>query len=92
MDRLTIPEYDLLVEALRYREVDQDYRNHQQAYLNFLAKATKASGKKMVPVYKSFRKFYDYEAELEKLSKKESEADSRFSGLREIIMKGKDDG
>lgn len=46
----------------------------------------------MVPVYKSFRKFYDYEAELEKLSKKESETDSRFSGLREIIMKGKDDG
>ena len=55
-----------MVEALRYREVDQDYRNLLQAYLNFSAKATKASGKKRVPVYRSFRKFYDYEAELEK--------------------------
>lgn len=91
MDRLTIPEYDLLIEALRYREVDQDYRNHLQAYLNFSAKATKKQGKHRVPVYQNFRSFYDYRKELKKIRQKHT-SDARFEGLREIIMKGKDDG
>ena len=35
VDRLTIPEYNLLMQAVRLRQVDLDYRNHLQAFLSF---------------------------------------------------------
>ena len=35
VDRLTIPEYELLMQAVRLKQVDMDYRNHLQAFLNF---------------------------------------------------------
>ena len=44
MDKLTIAEYDLLMEAVELRLVDEDYRLHRQAYLNFSAQATKKTG------------------------------------------------
>ena len=66
MDRLTIPEYTLLMEAVRLREVDKDYRNHLQAFLNFVVKAEKKVGKnRSKPVYQRFRKFFDYEKEVD---------------------------
>ena len=33
VDRLTIPEYELLMEAVQLKWVDADYRNHLQAFL-----------------------------------------------------------
>ena len=66
MDRLTIPEYTLLMEAVRLREVDKDYRNHLQAFLNLAVKAEKKVGKnKTNQVYQRFRKFFDYEKEVD---------------------------
>lgn len=88
VDRLTIPEYKLLMEAVRLKQVDMDYRNHLQAYLNFAVKAEKKTGKnKTKPVYGKFKKFYDYEKEVEKVTKKGGEK-SRFSGLEKFIKKG----
>ena len=67
VDRLTIPEYQLLMEAARLRQIDQDYRNHLQAFLNFAVTARKKTGKnKSRPVYTRFSKFYDYEKEIRK--------------------------
>lgn len=87
VDRLTIPEYKLLIEAARLKQVDTDYRNHLQAYLNFAVKAEKKTGKgKSKPVYKNFKKFYDYEAELEKVTKKNNEK-SKFAGLSKFFLK-----
>ena len=58
VDRLTIPEYTLLMEAVQLREVDKDYRNH--------LKAEKKVGKnRSKPVYQRFRKFFDYEKEVD---------------------------
>lgn len=84
VDRLTIPEYTLLMEAVRLRQVDMDYRNHLQAWLTFAAKATKKSGK---PVYKKFDKFYDYEKEIKKIKRKGNEK-SKFSGIGKFLRKG----
>lgn len=68
VDRLTIPEYTLLMEAVQLREVDKDYRNHLQAFLNFAVKAEKRVGKnKTKPVYQRFRKFFDYEKEVDRV-------------------------
>ena len=87
VDRLTIPEYTLLMEAERLKQVDMDYRNHLQAYLNFVVKAEKKSGKKTKPVYNKFEKFYNYEKELEK-AKNNGSVKSRFSGIGKFLKKG----
>lgn len=88
VDRLTIPEYNLLMEAVRLKQVDADYRNHLQAFLNFAVKAEKKTGKnKSRPVYTKFRRFYDYEAELEKV-KRGGKTESRFSGIGKFLKKG----
>jgi len=88
VDRLTIPEYTLLMEAVRLKQVDCDYRNHLQAFLNFAVKAEKKTGKgKSKPVYGKFKKFYNYEKELEK-AKNHGAEKSRFSGFGKFLKKG----
>jgi hypothetical protein len=65
-----------------------DYRNHLQAFLNFVVKAEKKSGKnKSRPVYNKFKRFYDYEAEVKKVTSKGNEK-SRFSGFGKFLKKG----
>lgn len=88
VDRLTIPEYTLLMEAVRLKQVDHDYRNHLQAFLNFAVKAEKKTGKgKSRPVYTRFNRFYDYEKEVAKVKNKGVEK-SRLSGLSKFLKKG----
>lgn len=87
VDRLTIPEYELLMHAVRLKQVDMDYRNHLQAFLNFAVKAEKKSGKKSKPVFTKFIRFYDYEKELAKVTNKGSEK-SRFAGIGRLLKKG----
>ncbi len=85
VDRLTVAEYQLLMEAVRLKQVDLDYRNHLQAFLNYVVKAQKKTGKnKSKPVYSKFKKFYDYEKEIEKAKVKKSEK-SRFSGIGKFL-------
>lgn len=86
VDRLTIPEYELLMQAVRLKQVDMDYRVHQQAFLNFAVKAEKKSGKKSKPVYTKFKNFYDYEAEVNKVKRKKKK--SRFAGIGKLLNKG----
>lgn len=88
VDRLTIPEYDLLMEAVQLKQIDTDYRNHLQAFLNFAVKAEKKAGKgKTKPVYRKFKQFYDYEDEVQKITKKDK-GKSRFSGIGKFLKKG----
>ena len=87
VDRLTIPEYNLLMEAARLKQIDLDYRNHLQAFLNFVVKAEKKAGKnKTRPVYTKFKKFYDYEKALKQTSAETTK--SRFSGIGDLLKKG----
>ena len=88
VDRLTIPEYTLLMEAVRLKQIDMDYRNHLQAFLNFSVKATKKTGKyKSKPVFTKFKQFYDYEKEIAKFTSKENKK-SRFAGIGKFLKKG----
>ena len=85
VDRLTIAEYKLLMDGVRLKEIDKDYRNHLQAFLNFSVRAEKKTGKgKSKPVYTKFKQFYDYEKELEKVNKKKK---SRFEGIGKLLAK-----
>lgn len=88
MDRLTIPEYNLLMKAVRLKQVDADYRCHLQAFLNFAVKAEKKTGKnKSKPVYSKFKRFYDYEKEVENVLN-EGKTQSRFAGIGKFLKKG----
>lgn len=85
---MTIAEYRLLMEAVQLKQVDIDYRNHLQAFLNFAVKAERKAGKgKSKPVYRKFKKFYDYEKEQEKI-KKTGYKKSRFSGIGKFLKRG----
>lgn len=89
VDRLTIPEYELLMKAVKLKEIDTDYRNHLQAFLNFAVKAEKKVGKgKSKPVYRKFKQFYDYENEQKKVTNNKSNKKSRFAGIGKFLKKG----
>ena len=89
VDRLTIPEYNLLMEAARLKQIDLDYRNHLQAWLNFVVQAKKKAGKyKQKPVYKKFNQFYNYKEALEKKETKAKSEKSKFSGVGKLLKKG----
>lgn len=88
VDRITLPEYKLLMESVSLKMVDQDYRIHQQAFLNFAVKAEKKTGKnKSKPVYSKFKQFYDYEKEIDNVKNRRNEK-SRFSGIGKFFKKG----
>ena len=73
------------MQAVRLKEVDKDYRNHLQAFLNYAVRAQKKSGKyKTSPVYSKFKRFYNYEDEIKKAKKAKGEK-SRFSGIGKLL-------
>ncbi|WP_415928909.1 hypothetical protein [Zhenpiania hominis] len=84
---LTIPEYDLLMKAEELKQVDLDYQAHRQAYLNFIVKAERKAGNgKTKPVYTAFKKFYDYQKEIDRVLRPDKK--SRFAGIGKILRKG----
>lgn len=92
VDKLTMPEYDLLMQAVDLKMIDEELRIHKQSYLNHVATATKVVGKKEIPVYSSFEKFFDYKSELKQVKKrhKQNNTDKRFDGLGKIIERQKE--
>lgn len=77
----------MMMEAAALREVDKDYRNHLQAFLNFVVKATKKAGKnKSKPVYSRFNKFFDYEQAVENVRYTGKRKD-RFEGLKDYLRR-----
>ncbi len=88
VDRLTIPEYELMMEAWQLKKVDDNYLVHWQAFLNFAVRATKKVGKrKERPVYSRFDKFFDYEKEIKKVKNKKAEKKERFSGIGKLLRR-----
>lgn len=76
------------MEAVLLKQVDKDYRNHLQAFLNFAVKAEKKVGKnKSRPVYRKFKQFYNYEDEIEKITNN-GKRKSKFPGIGKILEKG----
>lgn len=85
VDNLTIPEYRALMQGVSLKQVDLDYRIHQQAFLNFAVKAEKKAGKnKTKPVYSTFEKFFDYEKAIQKVKGKHRK-ESKFTSLSKFL-------
>ncbi|MGN7284341.1 hypothetical protein ACTHP3_05235 [Shouchella rhizosphaerae] len=64
---LTLKEYQVRMKAYQLKRVDKEFEMHHQAWINNQVKATKEVGKKPVPIYKTFKEFYDYEAQVKEI-------------------------
>lgn len=65
MNRVTIPEFMLMVDVNYEREEYEDYNRHAIAYLTMCAKSIKRVGKKKSELrYPTFKSFYDREEQL----------------------------
>ena len=75
------------MKAARLKQIDLDYRNHLQAFLNFSVKAEKKKGKnKSEPVFKKFKQFYNYKKELDNAFD-DNETKSRLDGFSAFLKK-----
>ncbi|XOW24276.1 hypothetical protein QK911_06770 [Lactococcus lactis] len=61
IERMTISEYELRLKAYRLKRLDEQELIYQQAWANWQVQSTKQQGKKQVPVYSTFKKFFDKE-------------------------------
>ncbi len=88
-NQMTMREYNILSEAYALKYVDRERDLHELAYLTFSATATKKSGK---PVYKTFKKFFDYEKELDRVKRKGFDASqkekNRISTIGNLLYGG----
>lgn len=84
---MTMREYHILNEAFKLRQVDRNLELNQLAYLTFRATATKKNGK---PVYKTFKDFFDYEKELDKVRTTEEKKakQARIEAVGNILYRG----
>ena len=77
---MTLAEYELMMEALELKMLDESAHEHRQAFLNFAVKAEKKAGKgKTKPVYRRFRQFFDFDRELRKIKNRRKR--SRYVGV-----------
>lgn len=73
------------MKGVQLIEVDRSYHIHLQAYANFRVKAERKAGKnKTKPVYSTFKKFFDYQAEIEKVVGKKED---RFAGVKAFLKR-----
>lgn len=86
VDQLTIPQYEILMEAMELRMLDDSLREHRQAFLNLAVQAQKKAGKgKTRPVYRRFKQFFDYDRELAKVKNRRKKKESRFFGIGKLL-------
>ena len=90
VDQLTIAQYEIIMEALELRMLDESQYVHSQAFLNFAVQAEKKVGKnKRRPVYRKFIDFFDYDAELKKMKQRRAQKKkTRFAGIGKLLKKG----
>ena len=79
---MTFREYSFEIHAYRLRHLDERHRMHLQAWTSHQVTSTKKQGDKTVPVFKSFKDFFDYEKELKEIEgKKRDETMIRLANL-----------
>ncbi len=91
---LSLREYSLRMKSYQLQRIDKENEMHMQAWLNNMAGATKEQGKKQVPVFKSYKDFFDYEKRLEEVSvpkePKLSNEAKRMAKIAFLVNSGKE--
>lgn len=83
---LTMHEYKLRVKAAQYKRLDDEYRMHKQAFLNNAVTATEEKGKRIVPVYRKFEDFFNYEKLEKKLNETYAPKERKLSRFESLIL------
>lgn len=84
---MTLTEYLFRIKAYRLKRVDEELNMHKMAWLYHQASAKKVQGKKQVPVYKSFKEFFDYKKEIARVEgKKTNELSEKHRRMAQLAM------
>jgi hypothetical protein len=59
IDRMTMSEYEIRLLAYKLKRLDEQEVIHYQAWANQQVQATKKRGKREVPVFDTFEKFFN---------------------------------
>lgn len=92
MDELTIPEYEILMEAHELKKVDEEYRVARQAFENQRVQATKGS-KHPSAVFKTLESFYNFkqrEKEVKQAFSDNTETNRNKLNFNELIKHRKE--
>lgn len=82
---MTLREYSYEIHAYKLRQLDKRRDMHLQAYLSHVVTGVEKRGKKHVPVYPTFKDFFDFEKEERKLLQpKKLEDPSRIELMKAI--------
>lgn len=84
---MSLEEYSLQMQAYRLKQIDKERDMHLQAWLNHAVTATKEQGKKQVPVYKTFKEFYDYQKRLRGVEKPQTRVSANMRHMARIAAK-----
>lgn len=91
INRMTLYEYDVRMTAYRLKQVDREYEIHLQAWENWNVQATKKQGKKrQVPVFQTFKQFFDYEKKVQDILKPDNKDDAKKKGIADILRRQKE--
>ncbi|MGI1836490.1 hypothetical protein ACRPK2_03975 [Lactococcus garvieae] len=86
-ERLTITEYNFLVKVNALKKIDREEELYSQAWLNWQVQATKTQGKKEVPAFSSFGKFFDKQKAEDKILGKKREEVKNDDNLIRLLKK-----
>lgn len=86
VDRITLSEYEDLMEAYALHRTDVERDIHWQAFQNFRVKAMKGKGKTRKPVYSKFERFFDHQAAEEDVLKRRKKG-GVFDRLKEHLRR-----
>ena len=76
------------MKAYQLNRIDREYDMHLQAWLGVQAGSTKESGKKTVPVFKSFKEFFDYEKRISEVREsRQGKLKPKYSRMVQIASK-----
>lgn len=84
---LTLREYFYRIKAYQLKQIDKEYDLHLQAWLIAQAKATKEQGKKQVPVFRTFKDFYDYEKRLKEAETERKAVSPKMRSAAQLAAK-----
>ncbi len=93
INRMTLYEYNMRMTAFRLKQADREYAIHLQAWMNREIKAKRESGKKkLVPVYKTFKQFFDFEKRVREILRTEEKAgvNMKSQGIYNLMKKQKE--
>lgn len=85
---MSLNEYLIRLKAYRLRRADAELDMHRTAWLYHQAGAKKQQGKQTVPVYKTFKDFYNYDEAIARIEgKKTNKLNEKHKRLAQIALK-----